>query len=336
MFDFLHRLTLKRRDEHSCINDVGPELAAVPASSATSVIAAPPSGSTAALPEFAAAEPERSVLLFAPPGHFYSPVVDPVTLQDKAEQLWRNDKPVLGVDFNDSNHVDILKEVFPRHIAAYDYPDELPESAELTRYFTNNTEFAWLDSRALLVLLLHLRPARIVEIGSGFSSLLTADVNNRLLHNSARFSCIEPYPREFLRKPLPGLHELLVCKVEELPASYFAELAAGDVLFIDSSHVAKTGSDVNYLVFEILPRLQPGVIVHIHDIFLPAEYPRHWVVDENRSWNEQYVIRALLMHSTAFRVYFGCNYAFVRYPELVAAALGGQALGGSSLWLERI
>jgi len=232
---------------------------------------------------------EPKITVFFPPGHFYSPIVDPATLLEKQDKIWDVGKPILGIDFNDNNHVRLLTEVFPRFIASYDYPEELPETAELTEYFTKNPQFSWLDSRTLLVLLQHLRPKRIVEIGSGFSSLLTADVNNRLLHNSARFSCIEPYPREFLRKPLPGL--------------------------------------------------QPGVIVHFHDIFLPHEYPRNWVLDDNRSWNEQYLIRALLMYSTAFKVYFGCAYAFIRYPHLIEAALHleqGAAFVGGSLWLERI
>jgi len=119
----------------------------------------------------------------------------------------------------------------------------------------------------------------------------------------------------------------------------FTSLQAGDILFIDSSHVAKTGSDVNFLYFEVLPRLASGVRIHVHDILLPADYPKDWVLRENRSWNEQYVLRALLMYSTGFRVMFGCNYAFRGFPGLVAAALGdpnGPSFGGGSLWLERL
>jgi hypothetical protein len=111
------------------------------------------------------------------------------------------------------------------------------------------------------------------------------------------------------------------------------------VLFIDSSHVAKTGSDVNFLYFEVLPRLARGVRIHIHDILLPVDYPPEWVLRENRSWNEQYVLRALLMFSTGFRVMFGCNYAFRRFPGLVASALGRPdrpGFGGGSLWIERL
>jgi hypothetical protein len=119
----------------------------------------------------------------------------------------------------------------------------------------------------------------------------------------------------------------------------FDTLQAGDILFIDSSHVAKTGSDVNRLFFDVLPRLAPGVRIHIHDIFLPHEYPQEWVLQDNRSWNEQYLVRALLMYSVGFRVVFGCSYAYYRFPEDVARALAlpsGRGFAGGSLWIERL
>jgi hypothetical protein len=110
------------------------------------------------------------------------------------------------------------------------------------------------------------------------------------------------------------------------------------VLFVDSSHVAKTGSDVNHLCFEVLPRLRAGVRIHFHDIFLPADYPKPWVLDENRGWNEQYLVRALLMFSRAFRVVFGSSYAFAAHWEALRAALrepDGACYGGGSLWIEK-
>ena len=95
---------------------------------------------------------------------------------------------------------------------------------------------------------------------------------------------------------------------------------------------------MNHLYFEVLPRLRPGVRVHVHDIFLPHDYPPDWVLNENRSWNEQYLLRALLMYSTGFRIIFGCSYAFHRWPDKVKAALAhpkGHAFGGGSFWIER-
>jgi hypothetical protein len=177
----------------------------------------------------------------------------------------------------------------------------------------------------------------MIEIGSGFSSLLTADVNRRFLDGTLEFTCIEPYPAAFLSDGVDGISTLIPSKVQDVPLDVFSQLSSGDILFIDSSHVAKTGSDVNYLYFEVIPRLAAGVRVHIHDIFLPHDYPREWAIDANRSWNELYLVRAFLMYNRDFRITFGASYAAYRFPDLVRAALpGGHLMAGGSLWLERI
>ena len=272
-----------------------------------------------------------------PNGHFYSPVVDPLDVALRADSLWPAKPECLGFDFGRERHRDILEHTLPRHLPRYDYPEMLEETPTLDRFFTRNSQFGWLDSRVLFAFLNEWKPRRMIEVGSGYSSLLVADVNRRFLGNALDFTCIEPYPREFLKQRIDGITRVIEAKVQDVNPVEFDKLEAGDVLFVDSSHVAKTGSDVNHLVFEIFPRLRCGVRIHIHDIFLPAEYPKEWVLGENRSWNEQYVIRALLMHSSAFRVLFGCYYAFLEFPELVRSALGlgGAAFGGGSLWLEK-
>ncbi len=272
-----------------------------------------------------------------PNGHFYSPVVDPTTLD--STRIWPGNPQVIGVDFDDAGHEQILSAVFPRWMPHYDYAERLDETTKPAEFFTCNPAFSWLDARALFVLLCEWQPQRLIEVGSGFSTLLTADVNRRFFDGSMNVTCIEPYPMDFLRNEVAGVNRILEAKVQDVSLNEFTALESGDVLFIDSSHVAKTGSDVNYLYFEVLPRLAPGVRVHIHDIFLPHDYPREWVLDENRSWNEQYLLRALLMHSKGFRVIFGCSYAFWRFPELVRTALAhpnGHAFAGGSFWIERI
>lgn len=281
----------------------------------------------------------RTIKMSADPGHFYSPIVDPDDLATQQERLWPAKPVILGVDFNDAEHERLLRDVFPSYLADYDYPERLEETPDLTKFFTQNSQFSWLDSRALFALLREWKPKRFIEIGSGFSTLLAADVNRRFLNDALSITCVEPYPREFLRAGIPGVSSLLEQKVQDVPLSVFEELEAGDILFVDSSHVAKTGSDVNHIYFEILPRLAKGVRIHIHDMFFPHDYPKDWVLTENRSWNEEYLVRALLMYSTAFKVTFGCSYAFWRFPELVKAALAlpaGHAFGGGSLWIERI
>jgi len=274
-----------------------------------------------------------------PDGHFYSPIVDPADIARREVQIWPAQPHVLGIDFDDASHRSVLEDWFPRFMPAWDYAEVLAETPDLERFFTQNSQFSWLDCRSLFVILQGLRPHRMIEVGSGFSSLLTADVNRRFLGGSLELTCIEPYPRAFLRKGIEGIDRLIEAKVQDVPLDTFDALQSGDVLFIDSSHVAKTGSDVNFLYFEVLPRLAPGVYVHIHDIFLPHDYLRDWVIAENRSWNEQYVLRALLMHSTAFKVFFGCSYAFHRFPELVGRALAhpkGHAFAGGSFWIRRV
>jgi len=273
-----------------------------------------------------------------PNGHFYSPVVDPEEALARAGWLWPAKPPVLaGIDFNDAYHHHVLGSLFPQYFGAYDYPEQGAADEELIGYYTQNSQFSWLDGRSLFVLLQAWKPKRLIEIGSGYSTLLAADVNRRFLGGTCQISCIEPYPRPFLRDPRFGI-SLIEKKVQDVSLDTYDALEAGDILFIDSSHVCKTGSDVNFLYFEVLPRLKQGVLIHVHDIFLPHEYPRKWVIDENRSWNEQYLLRALLMDSRAYKVLYGSMYAFSKFPEEVRKALAhprGLAFGGGSLWIEK-
>jgi hypothetical protein len=272
-----------------------------------------------------------------PAGHFYSPVVDPATIAQA--RVWPHRPDIRGIDFNDASHVQILSELFPRFMRDYDYPPALPVTPTLKSFFGNNPHFSMLDAPALFVLLRAWKPRRIIEVGSGFSTLLMADINRRFLGRGVNISCIDPYPPAFLRHGVDGIARKVERRVQELPLEHFADLQAGDLLFIDSSHVAKTDSDVNFLFFDVFPRLAAGVLVHLHDIFLPHDYPPDWVLGENRSWNEQYLLRALLMHSSGFEMLFGCSYAFWRYPGLVIAALAnadGAGYGGGSFWMRRL
>ena len=272
-----------------------------------------------------------------PPGHFYSPVANVEELRAQEQRIWPDRPTVLGIDFDDASHERVLREYFPAFYGDFAYPAK-PDGNPLG-FYVENDQFSWLDCRALFVLLRAWRPKRFIEVGSGFSTLLVADVNRRFLDGSLAIECIEPYPRAALRSPALGLERLIVSKVQDIAPDFFERLEAGDVLFIDSSHVAKTGSDVNHLCFEVLPRLRQGVRIHFHDVFLPADYPKPWVLDENRGWNEQYVVRALLMYSRAFRVVFGCSYAFAAHWEALRAALhepDGACYGGGSVWIEKI
>lgn len=282
---------------------------------------------------------ENSIKTAHVAGHFYSPIVNPDDLMNRQDQIWPDNPVIKGIDFNDEYHEKVLNEFYPKYISGYNYVESLEETNSDSEYFTQNSQFSWLDSRTLFVLLNQWKPKKMIEVGSGFSSLLTAHVNHTLLDDSIDFSCVEPFPREFLKKEILGLNKVIVEKVENVDKAGFTALEAGDILFIDSSHVSKTGSDINFLFFEILPLLKKGVKIHIHDIFFPHEYPKEWVLEDNRSWNEQYLLRALLMYSDTFKVLFGCSYAQYKYPDLVVKALNHKnkhGFGGGSIWIEKI
>jgi hypothetical protein len=269
-----------------------------------------------------------------PNGHFYSPVIDPHELRRRAAEIWpdRLHEPA-GVDLDLPGQRALLAALRP-FAADFDYPEGKREEAEPAGFRDGNGLFERLDARMLFCLLRHLAPRRLLEVGSGYSSLLAADVNRRFLGGATEITCIEPFPRAFLSRGVPGIARLLAQPVQEVGLEPFLALAANDVLFIDSSHVSKTGSDVNFLCLEVLPRLAPGVWIHLHDIFLPNDYPREWVLEEERSWNEQYLVQALLMYSRAFAVRFGSACAWHLFPELVESVFGSR-LGGGSLWIEK-
>jgi hypothetical protein len=267
-------------------------------------------------------------------GHYYSPIPDAADLRRRSAQLWAPGESMLGVDLRVPEQLALLREM-AAHTAAIGYPIDDPGAPGT--YFYRNGMFPVLDAEFLFAALCHFRPARVIEVGSGFSSLVMADVNQRMFGGRIDVTCIEPYPPHFLLGGVPGITRLRVERVEEVPLDVFAQLAADDLLFIDSSHVSKTGSDVNFLFFEVLPRLGPGVMVHLHDIFLPDEYPETWVLGEGRSWNEQYLLRAFLQYNAAWEVLWSAHYMLSRHPDAVSAVFPrSPALGnGGSFWMRR-
>src|SRR5207249_2885268 len=164
------------------------------------------------------------------------------------------------------------------------------------------------------------RPRRVIEVGSGFSSALMLDVNDRFPERRTQFTFIDPHPDRLtpvLRSTDSSSARVVTQHVQDVPLTIFGELESDDFLFIDSSHVAKFGSDVNYLYFEILPRLTPGVLVHVHDIFWPFEYPTEWI-REGRAWNEAYLLRAFLTFNKAYEIVFWTPYAAYQWQALIS------------------
>ncbi len=194
-------------------------------------------------------------------------------------------------------------------------------------------------------MLRHFKPKTIVEIGSGFSSAEMLDINDHFLGGQTSFHFIEPYPDRLYSLLSPD--DRARCTIHEKPVQFidpkvFTQLRENDILFIDSSHVAKKQSDVNHLLFEVLPLLQKGVIVHIHDIFWPFDYPDRWI-EGGRAWNEAYFFRAFLQYNPTFEVLFFNSFLLSRHRDLLAKHLPSavkdssfpDTFGNSSLWLKK-
>ena len=212
------------------------------------------------------------------PVHFYEPIPD---TQSLPETLWSQPSELVGIDMNDSMQLDLLRNHFPK------FRDEYEQPSSRASAWTSKRPFRGVDALVAYCMVRHFQPRSIIEVGSGFSSLVLGQAAAK--NNDSALICIDPFPREFLRKGIPALRSLIEKKVQDIDLEFFSQLESGDILFIDSSHTVKIGGDVNYLFLEVLPRLKPGVIVHVHDIFLPFEYRRDWVLDEFRFWTEQYL-----------------------------------------------
>jgi predicted O-methyltransferase YrrM len=208
------------------------------------------------------------------------------------------------------------------------------------RFYFDGAPFPYGDALTLHAIMGHFRPKRIVEIGSGFSTACMLDSAEIHGMNDLQITCIEPYPdrlHSLLRPDDRSRVKLLERPVQEVPVQdIVAGLERNDILFIDSTHVMKTGSDVHYELFEIIPAVNPGVIIHVHDCGYPFEYPPEWV-EKNYSWNEAYAIRAFLMYNLSYKIIFWGSLFKALFPEKVRQE-GGMFIknAGASLWLTRI
>ena len=232
-----------------------------------------------------------------PPGHFHSPIVSGSSLKDQAEIDYSADIP--GVKLNIESQFALLVQLNSLYAANIFSDNKIRGS----RYYLKNDYFSYSDGIFLNLVMRYFKPKHIIEVGSGFSSAAMLDTNEKFLHNEVKLSFIEPYPEERLNKLKFGNDECTVYQafVQHLGTGTFSSLSSNDILFIDSSHVSKYKSDLNYILFEVLPCLKPGVIVHFHDIFFPFEYPIEWL-RQGRSWNEAYMLRAFLQYNDSFEI----------------------------------
>lgn len=226
-----------------------------------------------------------------------------------------------GVDMNLPAHDHLLHELFPRYLEYTPQP---------------NGGVSLADAYALYARIRHHKPRRMVEIGGGDSTFisLAAIARNRDEGHPCHFTCIEPYPRAFLRQATWLDYTLIVQKVQDVDLAVFDD---ADILFIDSSHVSKIGSDVNHELFEILPRMKPGSLIHCHDIVIPTNYWRDWTEGGTQFWNESYLLHAFLMFNSEFRVLWAARWFKLEQGDRFAAVLPflQPAHRLTSFWVQR-
>ncbi|MES2648330.1 MAG: class I SAM-dependent methyltransferase [Bacteroidota bacterium] len=233
---------------------------------------------------------------FVPPGHYYSAIPDEACI-NKGTIDYKTIIP--GVDLNEPFQLQLLEK-----LKLFYTPGLFPETKqENCRYYFDNDYFGYSDGICLHSLMMEYKPKRIVEIGSGFSSALMLETNDKYFNGQIELTFIEPYPEERLLQLIRESETNLVVKdfVQNTSDDIWDSLEENDILFIDSSHVSKYGSDVNHLFFYVLPRLKPGVIIHIHDVFFPFEYPFEWL-KQGRSWTEAYLLRSFLQYNDHFEI----------------------------------
>jgi Methyltransferase domain len=270
-----------------------------------------------------------------PPGHFYSPIPSIEEIRRREDTLFGAPaREVPGVDLNEEGQLRLLDQLAPY----YGEQPFKPHKARSLRYFFENPNYTYGEAIVLFCMIRHLRPTSIVEVGSGYSSCAMLDTNERFFEGSIDCTFIEPYP-ELLLSLTEGIgtanSTLIDRNLEDVPRDVFSKLQDGDILFIDSTHVAKVGSDVNRIFAQILPGLAPGVYVHFHDVYYPFEYPKRWIY-EGRAWNEAYVLRSFLQFNRAFEIRF-FNSFLAQFHEATLRELMPlfMRVPGSSIWLRR-
>jgi predicted O-methyltransferase YrrM len=265
----------------------------------------------------------------------YSPIPE---LGEIPAETWTEPHPLPGIALGLDDQVRFLEEElgpFMREFRPPAHPTEDP-----AEFFLANGSYEAVDAEILYAIVRAVKPTRMIEIGSGYSTLVAARAcaTNATEGSPTELVAVEPHPRDFLLAPVEGLARLERRSATEIPIESFESLAAGDILFVDTTHVVKTGGEVNRIVLDVLPRLQPGVLVHFHDIFLPWDYPREWLERLGYFWTEQYLLQAFLCLNPDFEVVLAAHHLVRSARDRVAEqvpSLGPRTRPGA-FWIRRV
>jgi hypothetical protein len=264
---------------------------------------------------------------------FYSPIPD---LHQLGAGAFDRRSALPGIDLDLDRQLALVAERLAEPMTEFCPPTT--QGADPHVYAIENPSYSHLDAAVLYGMIRALKPRQVIELGSGHSTLVTAAAGRRNAAEGAPLDLevFDPYAA-VVTDDLPGLARLHRTPAQQVPQETFERLGDGDVLFVDTTHTVKLGSDVNFIVLEVLPHLAPGVVVHVHDVFLPYEYPRPWVEDFGLYWAEQYLVQAFLCLNPAFEVL--CSVAALtrdRGPELDARLPQGvPRSNGCAFWIRR-
>jgi len=245
--------------------------------------------------------------------HYYEPLFD----MRKIKSSLHKERNLPGINWRIQEQLEFIEKLkFANELK------NLPtERTGVLQYYLNNTEFKSGDAEFWYQLIRLKKPRSIIEIGSGNSTLMAMNAIRKNKEENAEYFCnhicIEPYEQPWLEKT--GV-TILRKKVEELETSFFSELGEDDILFIDSSHIIKPEGDILFEYLELLPGLNKGVIVHLHDIFSPRNYSSNWLISEVKFWNEQYLLEAFLSHNNSWKIIGSLNYLHHRHYEKLKSA----------------
>ena len=273
---------------------------------------------------------------WVPPGHYYSPIASLSEVKSNEDRIFRTmEREILGIDLFEAEQLDLLSQ-FGTYYAELPFGDYKQENL---RYFFENPSYSYSDAIFLYCMMRHIRPKKIVEVGSGYSSCAILDTNELFFDNEISCTFIDPYPQlllSLINDSDKDRVKIIQKRLQDIEVERFSMLSAGDMIIIDSTHISKVDSDVNYIFFKLLPHMNRGIYVHFHDIFYPFEYPKEWIY-EGKAFNEDYMLRAFLQYNRTFKVVLFNHFleSFHRDKFLKEMPLCLKNCGGS-IWIRKI
>jgi predicted O-methyltransferase YrrM len=272
------------------------------------------------------------------PGHYHSSIISVEEIKKRETEIFSiAGKSIEGIDLNEDAQLQLLYKIAENY-SSIPFTDKKQDHL---RYYYDNGFYCQSDGIFLHLMMRHFKPKSIIEVGSGFSSSVMLDTNELFFDNKIQLTFIEPYPQRLyslFKETDKEKHRTIVSNVQSVDLTLFEKLEENDILFIDSTHVTKTDSDVNRILFDILPRLKKGVLIHFHDIFYPFEYPKDWVMNWNGfGWNEDYILRAFLMYNNKYKIimfntfleHFHNDWFLKNMPVCLKNT-------GGSIWLQKL